>query len=153
MKFRLVDRIISWKPNESITGFKTVSFEEYQLKSFIDVEPHLPESLLLESVLQLGNWLVILSSDFTRMGLVAKITRVCFHDFARPGQRITLKVSLLKQNAEGFLLSGSGHTEDRCIISGLECLATTVPLPDYMDPEDLRVVFSEIGPSLHLDPS
>ena len=63
MKFRLVDRILDWEPRRVIRGVKAVSFEEYELKRAWGDEPCLPESLVLESLLQLGNWLVIRSSD------------------------------------------------------------------------------------------
>ena len=66
MKFRLVDKITSWAPWQHIRGVKAVSFEEYSLKESFGETPRLPEMLLLESFLQLGNWLVVLSSDFPK---------------------------------------------------------------------------------------
>ena len=70
MKLRMVDRILDWKPRRSIVGVKAVSFEEYSLKSPWGRKAALPESLLVEALFQLGNWLIMLSSDFTQMGLV-----------------------------------------------------------------------------------
>ena len=67
MKFRMVDRIIDFVPQKSIRGVKTVSFEEYQLKSAFGGEPSLPETLIMESLFQLGNWLIMLSSDFSQI--------------------------------------------------------------------------------------
>jgi hypothetical protein len=55
MKFRMVDRILSWEPETRIRGVKTVSFEEYCLRSPLGYEERLPESLLVESLFQLGN--------------------------------------------------------------------------------------------------
>jgi 3-hydroxymyristoyl/3-hydroxydecanoyl-(acyl carrier protein) dehydratase len=144
MKFRLIDKILSWTPYKSISGIKAVSFEEYQLKESFGDEARLPEMLLLESVLQLGNWLILLSSDFTRMGMVAKLGRVCFHDFLRPGQQLRVTVNLLQQDAHGFVFSGQGAVADRKVISGLRCLAISVPAHEYVNPDDMRVLFSEI---------
>ena len=87
MKFRLVDKITSWAPWQSITGIKAVSFEEYSLKEAFGEQPRLPEMLLLESFLQLGNWLILLSSDFQQMGMVVRISEVRFHDYLLPGQQ------------------------------------------------------------------
>src|SRR5512133_912918 len=95
MKFRLVDKITSWAPWQSITGIKAVSFEEYCLKEAWREQPRLPEMLLLESFLQLGNWLVMLSSDFQQMGMLARISEVRFHESLLPGQRLQLEVKLL----------------------------------------------------------
>ena len=64
MKFRMVDRILEYEPKTSIRGVKTVSFEEYNLKAAFGEPERLPESLLVEAFFQLGNWLVMLSTDF-----------------------------------------------------------------------------------------
>ena len=85
MKFRLVDRILNWQPRESIHGVKAVSFEEYELRRRLGDEPCLPESLIMESLFQLGNWLLILSSDFQQMGLVVRFEEVRFSSRVRPG--------------------------------------------------------------------
>jgi len=144
MKFRLVDRIVAWQPRESIRGIKTVSFEEYELKSALGDEPALPESLLVESLLQLGNWLVILSSDFTEMALVLRIQQVQFHHRLRPGESFTGEVSVRSYRADGIVFDGRATVGRKVIAEGGGCLAAPVPLSDYYDPEDLRVLFSEI---------
>ena len=144
MKFRLVDKITSWAPWKSISGIKAVSFEEYSLKEAFGERPRLPEMLLLESFLQLGNWLVMLSSDFHQMGTVARISEVRFQDYLLPGQRLRLEVRVNRRREDGFELVGQGLVDGRNVISGLGCLATPVPLAEYLDPDDMRVLFSEI---------
>jgi 3-hydroxyacyl-[acyl-carrier-protein] dehydratase len=144
MKFRLVDRILSWTPHQRIRGIKAVSFEEYSLKEAFGDEGRLPETLLLESILQLGNWLILLSTDFRQMGLVVKLGRVEFLDALRLGQQAEIEVTLRQGREEGFVLSGAGRVDGRPIITGVDCLAVPVPADDYLSPEDLRVVFSEI---------
>ena len=144
MKFRLVDKITSWNRWESIRGIKAVSFEEYSLKEPFGEKPRLPEMLLLESFLQLGNWLVVLSSDFQQMGMVARLSEVRFHDCLLPGQRLQLEVRLTRRREDGFELAGEGHCQGRRVISGLGCLAATAHLAEFHNPDDLRVLFSEI---------
>ena len=144
MKFRLVDKINSWTAWQSITGVKAVSFEEYSLKAAFGEQPRLPEMLLLESFLQLGNWLVILSSDFRQMGMVARISEVQFHEGLFPGQALQLEVKLVRRREDGFELAGQGHTDGRMVISGAGCVAALAPLAEYHNPEDMRVLFTEI---------
>lgn len=144
MKFRLLDRITAWTPYGHICGVKAVSFEEYTLKEPFGDAPRLPETLLLESFFQLGNWLVLLSSDYAWMGLAAKLSGVHFHDAVRPGQQVRLEVRLLRQDADGFVLTGEGRVEGRPIITGRHCLAVRVPAAEYVNATDLRVLFSEI---------
>jgi 3-hydroxyacyl-[acyl-carrier-protein] dehydratase len=144
MKFRLIDRILSWTPHRQISGVKAVSFEEYSLKEAFGEPPGLPGLLVLESILQLGNWLILLSSDYQQMGMVAKLARVEFHDRVRPGQQLRLEVNYLGRRADGFLLAGEGRAGGRTVITGLECLAFAVPAADYVDAEQLRTLYSEI---------
>ncbi len=144
MKFRLVDKITSWTPWQNITGVKAVSFEEYSLKEAFGEQPRLPDMLLLESFLQLGNWLVMLSSDFQQMGMLARISDVQFHDSLLPGQRLHLEVKLVRRRDDGFELAGQGQVAGRSIISGTGCVAALAPLAEFQNPEDMRVLFSEI---------
>ncbi|SPE59138.1 putative hydroxymyristoyl-(Acyl carrier protein) dehydratase [Verrucomicrobia bacterium] len=144
MKFRLVDKITSWAAWQNITGVKAVSFEEYSLKEAFGEPPRLPELLLLESFLQLGNWLVMLSSDFRQMGMLARISEVRFQGSLLPGQRLQLEVRMNRRRDEGFELAGQGQADGRSLISGTGCVAALAPLAEYQNPEDLRVLFSEI---------
>jgi 3-hydroxyacyl-[acyl-carrier-protein] dehydratase len=144
MKFRLVDRIVGWSPLNRIQGVKAVSFEEYSLKDAWGDEAHLPETLVLESLLQLGNWLILLSSDFRKLGLVVRIQQAQFHRRVRPGERLDLEVVLTRQRADGFELAGEGRVEGQCVVSGFGCLAAPVAAVEYTNPEDLRVLAAEL---------
>jgi len=144
MKLRMVDRILAWQPRQSIRGIKVVSFEEYQYKEPFGDEPCLPESLLVESFFQLGNWLVILSSDFAEMALVVRFEEICFRRRLTPGQCLRLEVDVRSYRSDGVVLDGRGLVGTRTIVEGRGCLATPVPLGEYQDPAALRVLFSEI---------
>src|SRR5512138_604499 len=136
MKFRLVDKITSWSAWQNIAGVKAVSFEEYSLKEAFGEQPRLPEMLLLESFLQLGNWLVMLSSDFQQMGMVARISEVRFHDSLLPGQRLHLEVKLVRRRNDGVELVGQGQRDGRSVISGAGCVAGLAPLAEYQNPDE-----------------
>jgi 3-hydroxymyristoyl/3-hydroxydecanoyl-(acyl carrier protein) dehydratase len=144
MKFRLVDRILAWQPRQGIRGMKAASFEEYQLKEPLADEPCLPETLLVESLFQLGNWLVVLSSDFTEMGLVVRFEEIRFFDRLRPGQCVEMDVAVRSYRSDGVVLDGRATVGGRLIAEGRGCLAVPAPLADYCDPDWLRVLFSEI---------
>jgi 3-hydroxyacyl-[acyl-carrier-protein] dehydratase len=144
MKFRLVDKILSWAPYQQIIGLKAVSFEEYCLKEPFGDEPRLPETLLLESFLQLGNWLILLSSDFKLLGMVVRLSEVRFHEPLRPGQQVRMQVNLVRHREDGLELDAEGRINDRAVVSGIGCLAAPVPAAEYVNPEELRVLFTEI---------
>jgi len=144
MKFRMVDRIVKFEPRRSIYGIKTVSFEEYQLKSAFTDRPCLPESLVMESLFQLGNWLIMLTSDFSQMGLVIRTNEIEFIEPPGPGQKMFMEVQVRSYRDDGILFDGQALVNQHVIASGKGCLASPVDLADYHNPEDLKVLFEEI---------
>ena len=144
MKFRMVDRILDWQPRRSITGVKAVSFEEYSLRSPWGGQAALPESLLMESLFQLGNWLIVLSSDFTQMGLLVRLEEIRFHEPLGPGQSLRMDIEVVSYRNDGVAFNGVATVAGRPIASGKGCLATPVDLADFHNPSDLKVLFSEI---------
>jgi 3-hydroxyacyl-[acyl-carrier-protein] dehydratase len=144
MKFRMVDRIIEFEPRKSIRGIKTLSFEEYQLKSAFDSNFCLPESLMMESLFQLGNWLIMLTSDFSQMGMLVRTNEVQFTQPLHPGQNMLMEVQVLSYRDDGILFDGQASVNQKVISTGKGCLATPVPLAEYYNPEDLKILFSEI---------
>ena len=97
------------------------------------------------SLFQLGNWLVILSSDYAQMGLVVQWDEVRFLGTASAG---TPAAHGGRRSAGGattaFCSTARRRTAEQTIVTGRRCLAVPVPLADYYDPDDLRVLFSEI---------
>jgi 3-hydroxymyristoyl/3-hydroxydecanoyl-(acyl carrier protein) dehydratase len=154
MKFRMVDRISAWEPRQVIRGIKTVSFEEYELRKPLGYEPYLPESLILESLFQLANWLVILSTDYTQMCVGAQWDEARFLDTLGPGSRMAMEVTVSGWRDDSVIVDGivsdgivsDGTVSDgrKTVVTVRRCLAAFVPLADYYDPDDLRVLFSEI---------
>jgi len=144
MKFRMVDRIIDWQSRRSIAGIKTVSFEEYSIKSAFGGDAYLPESLLMEGLFQLGNWLVMLSSDFEQMGLLVRVEEVTFREPVRPGQQLRMEVDVVSYRKDGISFNGKAIVGNREIAFGRGCLATPVAISDFYNSSDLKVLFSEI---------
>ena len=144
MRFRFVDRIVEWQPRQMIRGVKAVSFEEYELRRALGDEPCLPGSLVLESLFQLGNWLILLSSDFTQMGVVLRFEEVRFPGRLCPGQSLCMEAIVRNWRDDGIVFDGHGWTDEQTIASGRGCLAMPVPVAEYCDPADLLVLSSEI---------
>ncbi len=144
MKFRMVDRILDWQMQRSIAGIKALSLEEYCLRSRMGREASLPESLLMEALFQLGNWLIVLSSDFTQMGLLVRFEEVRFHEPLGPGQSLHMDVQVASYRSDGVVFHGVASSSGRTIATGKGCLAIPAALADFHDPDDLRVLFSQI---------
>ena len=144
MKFRMVDRILRFERYKSIMAAKTVSFEEYQLKSAFGDQAHMPETLVLESLFQSAVWLIMLSSDFAEMGLFVRAQEVGFVEPVRPGQTLFVQIQARSYRRSGLLFDGRASVDGKAVAYGKGCLARIVQLAEYSAPDDLKVLFSEI---------
>jgi 3-hydroxymyristoyl/3-hydroxydecanoyl-(acyl carrier protein) dehydratase len=144
MKFRMVDRIFDWDCRRAIRGVKTVSFEEYQLREPLGYPPCLPESLILESLFQLANWLVMLSTDYEWASVGSQWDEARFLAPLQPGSRLIMDVSAPDWRDDGAIVEGVVSDGRQVVATVRRCVLAFVPLADYYDAEDLRVLYSEI---------
>ena len=152
MRFRLVDKILSLQSGRLIETVKAVSFEEYQLCHPLGIDEQWVPTLLVEAMLQSGNWLIIASSDFTQLGLVVQIKKINIKRPPGRGERVRFEVGISSLRSEAALLEGRGWIGDEEVIEGIGCIATLAPLAQFEDPDDLRVIFSEIAPGVKVEP-
>ena len=144
MKFRMVDRIVDWEPQRAIRGVKTVSFEEYQLREPLGYSAYLPESLILESLFQLVNWLVILSTDFDKACLGVQFDEARFISTLKPGGRLNMEISVCGWRDDSVIVDGAVSDGRQTVVTVRRCLAAFVPIEAHFNPYDLRVLYSEI---------
>jgi 3-hydroxyacyl-[acyl-carrier-protein] dehydratase len=144
MKFRMVDRILAWTPERQIRGVKAISFEEQGLREAAGHAPSLPETLLLESLFQLGNWLVMLSTGFRQMAVIVKAGRIRFERPLGPGETMVMQVDVRVWRPDGILFDGTSHVGSRRIAWGDGCLAVPVPLDGFCDPAAMRTLAGEL---------
>jgi 3-hydroxyacyl-[acyl-carrier-protein] dehydratase len=153
MKFRMIDQIVEWERDRSIRGVKAVSFEEYSMRMRLGDRERLPESLILESVCQLASWLIILSSDFAQMALLVGIEQAEFCGPLGPGERLSISVRARGSERHGNLFDGIGRTRDHQVLRVTGLLMRQLPLKEYQDADDLRVLFTEIHRPIQGEPA
>ena len=144
MKFRMVDRILDWEPCRAIRGVKAISFEEYQLREPLGYAPYLPESLILESLFQLANWLVILSTDYEQASLGSQLQEARFLAPLRPGSSLFMDVSAPSWRDDSAIVEGIVSDRGQVVATVRRCILGFVPVIDHYDPDDLRALYSEI---------
>jgi hypothetical protein len=55
-----------------------------------------------------------------------------------------MEITVRSWREDGVLLDGVARDGEQTVAIGRRCLAVPVELADYYDPDDLRVLFSEI---------
>ena len=144
VRFLFVDRIEHVVRDKRIRGFKTVSFEEAFLPAPSPVPGEFPRLLLLEAVAQLASWLLLYSTGFKKLPLLAKIERVEILEGVYCGDRLILEVELVSRDDDGALLRGEVLKDGRTIARGQNCLCGFTDLDRLADPELMRVAFREL---------
>ena len=112
--FLFVDRILSREGN-SITTERTLRADEYFFQGHFPGNPIMPGVLLCEACFQTGAILMGAGSQ-PGLGVVTRIKDTKFKSFARPGDTLTISVTLDDQVDNAFYMSGTIRIDDKLIL-------------------------------------
>src|SRR5690349_12418019 len=119
MRFWLLDRIRSYKPNEALSAVKNVAMSEEYLGDHFPEFPVLPGVFMLEAATQAGAWLLRLSENFAHSIISLKEARnVKYADFVAPGQQLEVTVSIIKKDDRLATMKVDGQIAGRPTLSG-----------------------------------
>ena len=119
MRFWLLDRIRSFKPDEELAAVKNVTMTEEYLADHFPEFTVLPGVFMLEAATQAGAWLLRLSENFAHSIISLKEARnVKYADFVAPGQSLDVTVSILKKDDRLVTMRVEGQIDNRQTLSG-----------------------------------
>src|SRR3954468_6849065 len=104
MRYWLLDRIRSFKPEVELSAVKNVTMTEEYLADHFPEFPVLPGVFMLEAAKQAACWLVRMRENYAHSIIVLQEARsVKFTDFVSPGHQLRIKVE--QQKREDVLVS------------------------------------------------
>jgi 3-hydroxyacyl-[acyl-carrier-protein] dehydratase len=119
MQFTLIDRITDLQPGISITAVKTLHPSEEYLRDHFPKFPVMPGVMMLETLYQVGAWLVRKSEDFLHgVVLLQEARHVKFADFVQPGETLVVTCHVVKQDARHTTLKAQGVVGGVVAVSG-----------------------------------
>lgn len=151
MRFQFVDRIDEIQKFKHARATKTVSFEEGFLRGLEQNSGCMPRTLMIECAAQLASWLVLYSTDFARIPMVAKIEEAHVEESVPCGTAMTLEVDVISWNEEGVLFDSRISLRQRAIASGMRCLCTFVDSVSLVDPSEMRIRFRELAKGARIE--
>jgi len=86
----------------------------------------------------------MLSTGFTHIIQIQDTEKIEYHQLLSPGQRMRVSVQMKNFQNDCVTFSGKGLVGNQEIVSLQNCSAILVPLADFLDPEDMKTLFSEI---------
>lgn len=116
MRYFLLDRITAFEQGKRACALKCVTLTDEVLHDHFPDHPLLPGALLIESMSQLGGFLVELSfhiegRDRVRRAILAQIKDAKFHRGCRPGDRIELEAVLESQLEDAARVSATATVD------------------------------------------
>ncbi|MCK5057581.1 MAG: hypothetical protein KAT34_13045 [Candidatus Aminicenantes bacterium] len=145
MRFVFIDRIEEIEKNKYAKGIKAISFEEGLLKSPSYEKGSFPPLLLLESAAQLASWLIMYSSDFKLIPMIAKMEKVSVFGNVKSGDILNIELNIISMNEEGALLNAEIFSSGRLVTKGENCLCVFAELEKFVDPAEMAAMFSDIS--------
>ena len=143
MRWRFVDRIGEFEPWSAISGRKAVSLEEYFLLDPMGRQGVLPETLVLESCVDLVRWLVARSSEFRKTCVLRDVAEFTFQEPVRMGQALDLTIVVRRRDEDGLGADCRVHIGAAQVAEGaLE--VGFLALADAMDPEETSTLWQEL---------
>jgi len=137
MRWRLIDKVVQLEAWESAGGVKAVSFEEYALREPFGREGTLPETMAMESCVELIRWLVAHSSDFELTCFLQEVSGFSFRHEAGMGDTLDLRATVIDRDEATLTAECTIAVQEREIATGTirVCL---VPMAESFDVEWMR---------------
>ena len=94
MRWIWIDKFVEFESGRRAVAVKNVTLAEEHLHDHFPSFPIMPECLMIEAMAQTAGILVGQARDFQEKVVLAKISKVVFFDFVRPGDSIRLEAQI-----------------------------------------------------------
>jgi 3-hydroxyacyl-[acyl-carrier-protein] dehydratase len=119
------------------TGIKNVSMSEDFLAHHFPGMPIMPGTLIIESLVQLADWIIREHSGFEQIGLATAFRRIKFRRMVRPGDQLRLEVALVSWDENQVTAVGKAFCQDK-IVTTVEFTLGLRPLDRLLACEEAR---------------
>ncbi|MBW1708676.1 MAG: 3-hydroxyacyl-ACP dehydratase FabZ [Deltaproteobacteria bacterium] len=126
--FLLVDRVVSYEENKTISVYKNVTYNEHFFQGHFPGNPIMPGVLIVEAMVQAGGLLYMLSTkNDPKKGTMyfMGMDKVKFRRPVVPGDRLDIKTEAIRFGSRGIKFRGQATVGDAKAAEG-EFLATIV---------------------------
>ena len=123
--FIMLDRVLEFEPDKSITALKNVTMGEPFFQGHFPGEPVMPGVLILEGMAQAGAVLAYLSAEDVTGKLVyfAGMDKVRFRKVVRPGDQLIYTVELTRKKGKIIKVRCQAHV-DGVLVTEAEQMAS-----------------------------
>jgi 3-hydroxyacyl-[acyl-carrier-protein] dehydratase len=119
--FLLIDRVVGFTPNQSVTVLKNVSINEAQFQGHFPGQPILPGVYLIENMAQASCFLLSKSGGGLKEGMVyvlGKVAKCSFMQPVVPGDQILTTVTVDKLFGDSAMVSAKASVNGATVAKG-----------------------------------
>lgn len=146
MRFLLVDRILELESGKRAVGIKNVTMSEDFFAHHFPGNPIMPGVLIIESLVQLADWIVREHSDFQQIGQATTYERIKFRRMVRPGDQLRLEVNVLLWDEDRVTVVGKASCNGK-MVTVVDFTLGLRPLESFVASEEARCHFQLIRKS------
>jgi 3-hydroxyacyl-[acyl-carrier-protein] dehydratase len=140
MRFLLVDRISNIESGESISGVKNASLSEDFFTHHFPQLPIMPGMLIVESMVQLGRWLIAHETNFECGATLTEIEDVKFRSYVAPGDQLLIHLSRISREDNESRFSCEARV-DGALKARAKIRLHNFPLSQFEEPLQVRRMF------------
>jgi hypothetical protein len=143
MRWQMLDRVETFSPWSSATGRKAISFEEYGLLKPFGRMGVLPETLVLETGVQLARWVVMASSSFQETCVLDDVTDFGF--LSQPSLGAVLRVAVVFSDRSHDQVPAKCHIEaDGVTLAEGDLTLSIMPMAEHIERDLAALTWREI---------
>jgi 3-hydroxymyristoyl/3-hydroxydecanoyl-(acyl carrier protein) dehydratase len=144
MSFHYVDRIYALEPGKRIRGLKNVTRTESFFYWLPDGRRVLSPAVVTEALAQLGGWLVMSTSNFTRRGVLLGDEKTVYAGEPEAGDQLDLDVEVLDLHDDVMVTRAVASVRGKPMLIGESSRGYLMPLEDFDDPGLMRREFTRL---------
>ena len=144
MTFLYVDRITEYQPGRMIRGLKNVTRSEDFLYPTDDGRRRLATTIVIEAAAQMGSWLAILDSNFTKRPLFLGEDLAEFQGSAYAGDMIDLTAELVRLEDDVLETISTATVNGKVIMKTQSSKGFMVPMEDYASADEVKRRYGEL---------
>jgi len=115
MRWFWIDRFLEFESGKSAKAIKNVTLAEEHLHDHFPGFPVMPGSLMLEGMAQTGGILLGETHAFKHVVVLAKVPKVKFHHWVRPGDTIVYSAKLVNAGNDGGMVELEAHVGEKLV--------------------------------------
>jgi 3-hydroxymyristoyl/3-hydroxydecanoyl-(acyl carrier protein) dehydratase len=142
VKFRFVDKILSFSISGSIQTEKAISFEEFSLLKIWGRKGTFPETLIFQFAVESAALFIAGSNGFETFGVLDHIDEAHFLKTTRPGDVLLGSIDLISDPDPTYDFKFKISVVEKEIAHGRFGLSP-VPLPEYFEKETYTLMWKD----------